>query len=287
MRIGVQVSTAGKIYYAVDRAKELGCNTMQIFARNPRQWRKTSLTQKDIAIFKERVKKEKISPVAVHIPYTLNLATAKPHFYKVTIKEFIEDLIEADRLGAQYLITHMGSHRGISEEEGLFKISNALEEIIKATKGTSTMILLENTSGSGKWLGYNFSHHRIILEKIDFSPQVGICFDTAHAWAAGYKIDEKGAVDELVNEIDREIGIERLKVIHLNDTQTNLGSRHDRHFDIGKGNIGEKGFSCILGHPRLKDLAFILETPKESEEDDLRNLDMARRIYKNAVLQRN
>ncbi|UCG35825.1 MAG: deoxyribonuclease IV [Candidatus Omnitrophota bacterium] len=287
MRLGVQVSSAGKIYYAIDRAKTLDCNTMQIFARNPRQWRKASLSQEDIAIFKERVQKEKISPVAVHIPYTLNLATAKPHFYKVTIKEFIADLIEADKLGAQYLITHMGSHRGISEEEGLSKIAKALEEILKATEGTNTMILLENTSGSGKWLGYTFSHHRIILGQIDFSLRVGICFDTAHAWAAGYKIDEKNAVDELVNEIDREIGIERLKVIHLNDTQTNLGSRHDRHFDIGEGNIGKNGFSYIFAHPSLRDLPFILETPKKSDEDDLRNLDMARRLYKNAILQRN
>ncbi len=284
MKLGVQVSTAGKIYHSIDRAKKLGCNTMQIFARNPRQWRKSSLSPEDIETFKEKVKKEKISPIAVHIPYTLNLATSKPRFYRITIREFIADLVEADKLGADFLITHMGSHRGITEEEGLSKISAALEEILKETKGCRTMILLENTAGSGMWVGHTFSHHRIILEKISFNPLVGICFDTAHAWAAGYKIDDCQGVEAVVDEIDKEIGIERLKVIHLNDTQTNLGSRLDRHFDIGQGKIGKRGFSCIFSHARLKDLTFILETPKESEEDDLRNLDAVRRIYKNAVL---
>jgi len=279
LRLGVHVSIAGKIYKSVDRATEFGCNTMQIFSRNPRQWRKSSLYEEEVEIFKEKVERAKIDPVIIHIPYTLNLASSKRKFYKITIREFILDLIEAGRLGADYLITHIGSHKGGTERGGLLRIVNALKKILKETKGVSTMVLLENTSGSGHWLGYNFSHLRFILEKLEWTERVGICLDTAHAWAAGYKIDDIRGVKSLVEEIDKEVGIRRLKVIHLNDTKEKLGSRHDRHFNIGEGQIGKKGFRAILNHSKLKNLPFILETPKKSDEDDIKNLKTVRHLY--------
>ncbi|MBU2436885.1 MAG: deoxyribonuclease IV, partial [Candidatus Omnitrophica bacterium] len=257
----------------------LGCNTMQIFARNPRQFRKASLDEEDVRIFKEKVKKEKINPVVIHIPYTLNLASAKQKVYESSIREFIADLIEADKLDAQYLITHMGSYKGSTEKKGLLKISKAISEILKETKGIKTTVLLENTSGSGNWLGYKFSHHRFILENVGWHQKIGLCLDTAHAWAAGYKINDCQGVDSLVKEIEEEAGIERLKVVHLNDTKEGLGSRHDRHFAIGQGNIGKNGFYFILHHRHLKNLPFILETPKKSDEDDIKNLDTARKLY--------
>ncbi|UCC94661.1 MAG: deoxyribonuclease IV [Candidatus Omnitrophota bacterium] len=279
LKLGCQVSIAGKIYSSVERAKTLGCNTMQIFARNPRQWRKTSLSEEDVKIFREKVKREKIYPVVVHVPYTLNLAATKQSFYKITIREFIADLIEADRLGAAYLITHMGSYKGSTEEMGLTKITNALKKVLRATKGVRTMVLLENTSGSGRWVGHTFSHQRCILEGMSWPERIGVCLDTAHAWAAGYKINDNDGVASLVEEVDRQIGINRLKVVHLNDTQEQLGSRRDRHFDIGKGSIGMRGFSCILNHPSLKNVPFILETPKQNDEDDRRNLNTVKRLY--------
>ncbi|MBU2102866.1 MAG: deoxyribonuclease IV [Candidatus Omnitrophota bacterium] len=278
--LGCQVSSAGKIYEAVARAKKLGCNTMQIFVRNPRQWRKSSLGPEDIALFKERVAQEHINPVIAHIPYTLNLASIKQSFHKVTIREFIQDLLEAHKLGIQFLVTHPGSHKGGTEEEGLEKISQGLKKILKETKkNASTQILLENTAGSGRWLGYKFSQLRVIFEALKWSERLGLCLDTAHAWAAGYKIDEREGVEALVAEIDREVGLDRLKVIHVNDTKDKLDSRRDRHADIGAGQIGKKGFYYIVNHAKLSHVAFILETPKDSDEDDIRNLGVIRKLY--------
>lgn len=272
LKLGVHVSIAGNIYKAAERAQKLGCSTMQIFSRNPRQWRKTSLSSEDIKLFKARVKSARIKPVVIHIPYTLNLAAVKKSFYKITIREFIADLIEAGKLGADYLVTHMGSYKGGTERGGLLRMVNALNKILKATEGVKTTILLENTSGSGNWLGYKFTHQGFVLERLNAPQRVGLCLDTAHAWAAGYKIDNAAGLNELLEEIDRATGIERLKVIHLNDTPEGLGSFKDRHLAIGEGKIGVRGFKGLLNHPRLKRLAFILETPKASENDDLKNL---------------
>ena len=280
LKLGVHVSIAGKIHRSVDRAVELGCNTMQIFSRNPRQWRRVTLDEEEVKLFRQKVKEAKIDPVIVHIPYTLNLATVKRSFYKITIREFIADLVEADRLGADYLVTHMGSHKGGTEKGGLLRVANALNKIIKETKGVRTKILLENTSGSGSWLGYKFSHQSFIFNRLSNPQRLGLCLDTAHAWAAGYDIKNLKGLNGLLDEIDKEVGIDKLKAIHLNDTQEELGSLKDRHFAIGQGEITKLGFSRIINHPVLRDLPFILETPKKSQEDDIENLKVVKKIYK-------
>jgi deoxyribonuclease-4 len=283
-KLGCHVSIAGKIYEAVDRAKALGCNTMQIFARNPRQWRKEALSEEDIKIFKEKVKEAKISPVVVHVPYILNLASTKESFHKITIREFAQDLIEADSFDADFLVTHMGSYKGSTETKGLLKIVKALKKILKIAKPKKTVVLLENTSGSGNWLGYKFSHQRFIFEKLGWPDTLGLCLDTAHCYAAGYHIDTQKGLNALISEIDEQVGLKYLKVIHLNDTHEKLGSLKDRHCDIGEGNIGKKGFEFILRHKILKDIPFILETPKESDEDDIRNIKVVRELYDDKLL---
>ncbi|MCF7916660.1 MAG: deoxyribonuclease IV [Candidatus Omnitrophica bacterium] len=287
IQLGVHVSIAGNIYQSIQRAEELGCNAMQIFARNPRQWRKKSLTVEDIEAFKAKRKKSKIGSVVVHVPYLLNLASAKKSFHKITIREFTKDLIEADKLGADYLVTHMGSHKKSTERSGLLRIIEALNLILENSKGVKTQLLLENTAGSGSWLGYKFSHFKYIFDRIEMSNRLGVCLDTAHAWAAGYDISQKKGLAELIKEIENEVGIDKLKVIHLNDTEVELGSRLDRHFHIGQGNIGKKGFKLILNHLQLKKLIFILETPKKSETDDLNNLKTVRRLATNGIYKRN
>ena len=279
LKLGCHVSIAGKIYEAVSRAKALSCNTMQIFARSPQQWRKGNLSKEDIKIFKEKVKEAKIAPIVLHIPYVLNLASTKESFHKITIREFTEDLIEADELGADYLVTHMGSYKGSTESKGLLKIVKALKKILKSANPKKTKVLLENTSGSGNWLGYKFSHQRFILEKLGWPDTLGLCLDTAHCYAAGYSIDTQRGLNALISEIDEQVGLKYLKVIHLNDTHERLGSLKDRHCDIGAGNIGKKGFEFILHHKILKEIPFILETPKESEEDDIRNIKVVRELY--------
>ena len=280
LKLGVHVSIAGKIYKSIDRAAELGCNTMQIFSRNPRQWRKGFLSDEDVEEFKKRVKKSRINPVVIHIPYSLNLATPTKSFYKITIKEFISDLLEADSLGADYLVTHMGSYKGGTEKGGLLRIVQALNKILKETKAVKTKVLIENTSGSGHWLGYKFSHHKVIFDGLNRPEAVGLCLDTAHAWAAGYKINEPRGLKNLLDEIEQEVGLEYLKVIHLNDTQEELGSLIDRHYAIGKGSIGRNGFNLIVNHSKLRELPFILETPKDSDDADKENLNAVRKLYK-------
>ena len=252
---------------------------MQIFSRNPRQWRKSSLAKEDIKEFKKKVKAKKIDPVVIHIPYTLNLAATRKKFYKITIGEFITDLIEADSLGAQYLVTHMGSYKGGSQAGGLARVINALKKILKETKKVKTKILLENTSGAGCWLGYKFSDHRLVFESLDWTERLGVCLDTAHAWAAGYKINTALGVSSLLKEIGQEVGLKYLEVVHLNDTKEELDSRQDRHCNIGEGKIGRAGFKALVNHPKLGKVPFILETPRETQKDDLTNLAKVRKLY--------
>ncbi len=277
-QLGVHISIAGSIALAPGRAKKLGCNTMQIFSRSPRQWRKGDLPESEIKAFRAAVQKEKISPVVVHVPYTLNLAAAQEKFYRITIQEFSADLVEVDRLGVAYLVTHPGSHKDLSEAEGVSRVVNALAEILNAVPKAATMLLLENTAGAGQWLGSKFAQLKEILKGIDFSPRVGLCLDTAHAWGAGYAIDTPAGFDAMLKEIDHELGLDRLKVVHLNDTQVELASHLDRHAHIGEGKIGRKGFQHIVNHPALKNAVLIMETPKESDADDLRNLKLVEKL---------
>jgi deoxyribonuclease-4 len=280
MLLGVQVSTAGKIYEAIERARELSCNTMQIFSRNPQRWRDNFLEPKDVGEFNKRQEKCKIRPLFIHIPYLINLASPNPRLYEASIEAYIEDILEAQVLKADYIVTHMGSHKETSEEEGIKRFIKALNSITEKTKNTSIGILLENTAGSGSWLGYNFSHHKQILQGLEHKERAGLCFDTAHAYLAGYDIATRGGLKATLDEIDKLVGINLIKLIHLNDAKDNLGSERDRHEHIGKGKIGKEGMARIINHPKLRDLPFILETPKDSENADRMNLEIVRGLRK-------
>jgi deoxyribonuclease-4 len=279
MRIGVHVSIAGNIYESVDRASALGCDTMQIFSRNPRGWLASSLSESDAAEFIRRRKKKGIFPVAVHIPYLINLATPDDRLYEKSIEAYIEDVRRADALRAEYFVTHLGSHTESGEENGIRRFSGAINEIIKKAN-PKTMILLETTAGSGSWLGYSFEQIREILDRIRPNGNIGICLDTAHVFEAGYDIRTAGGLEDTLKQFDKLIGLGRIKVVHFNDSVTPLGSRADRHEHIGKGKIGLAALARVINHPKLQGAAFIMETPKESDKDDTMNLKVARKIYK-------
>ena len=278
MRIGVHTSAAGHIYEAIDRALELGCETMQIFSRDPRQWRRGRVRPEDIDEFRKRREKSGIYPVFSHIPYLVNLASPYPVLYRGSIKAYIEDIKETEALGIEYLVTHMGSHKESGEEIGLKRITSALNKILERTKKSPVKILLENTCGSGSWLGYKFEHQRRVIDGIEQKERVGICFDTCHGFAAGYDLSNQEGVKETISQLDKIVGLDRLKLIHLNDSRDKLNSRRDRHEHIGKGKIGREGLRGLLRDRRLKDAAFILETPKETETSDKRNLALARKL---------
>jgi len=278
MLLGVHVSGFGRIYNAPLFAHKLGCNTMQIFSRSPQKWRDGSLDKADIEEFRRVMDIYGIKPVFVHVPYLINLASARQTLYRISIKAYIEDIKEAEALGADYIVTHMGSHNDTSEKEGLSRLKAALKVIIEKTKDSSVGILLENTAGAGSWLGYKFEHQAEVMAGLGFNPRLGLCLDTAHAYLAGYDLSTKDGLYSTLGEIDRLIGIKYIRLIHLNDARGGLGSRCDRHEHIGKGGITGKGIRRILRHPLLKNKPFILETPKDNENSDKVNLAMVRRL---------
>jgi len=279
MRIGLHVSIAGHIYESLERARALGCDTMQIFSRNPRGWQVLPLVSSDVAEFRRLKAKYDISPVVIHIPYIINLATPDDRLYKMSIDAYVKDVKRADELNAEYFVTHLGSHTGSGEDNGIKRFSDALKEIIKRAD-PKTMILLENTAGSGDGIGYSFEHLKRIIDAQKDPSGVGVCLDTAHTFAAGYDIKTKTGLESTFKKFDKLLGLERIKVVHFNDSLSPFASNVDRHQHIGKGKIGLEAMGRIIRHPGLSGAAFIMETPKESEKDDLRNMATAKKLYK-------
>ena len=279
MRIGLHVSIAGHIYESLERARALGCNTMQIFSRNPRGWQVSRLARSDVEEFKRLRAKYGIAPVAVHIPYLINLSTPDDTLYKRSIDAYIDDIERADLLGAEYFVTHLGSHVGSGEENGIRRFSGALRQILKRAN-PKAMILLENTAGSGDGIGYAFEHLQRIIESQDDPAGIGVCLDTAHTFEAGYNIKDKTGLEETLKNFDKLLGLGRIKVIHFNDSLSPFDSHVDRHQHIGKGRIGLSAMGRIICHPKLKNAAFIMETPKNTDKDDKMNIAVAKRLCK-------
>lgn len=277
MRLGVHTSIEGKIYKSVDKAKGLGCQTMQIFSRNPRGWTAKSLDSTEVIEFRKRRAKAGIYPLFVHIPYIINLASPKDALWKMSIKASIDDVRRSDSIGAEYFVTHLGSHMGRGEEYGIKRFSEGLNRAIDAAR-PRLAVLFENTAGAGNTLGYNFRQIGQIISNVEAKEKIGICLDTCHAFAAGYNIRDKKGLSDTLSEISSFIGIKRLKLIHINDSKAGLGARIDRHEHIGRGGIGLEGFRRIVNHPDLRDLSFILETPKMGRTDDARNLRTIRKL---------
>jgi deoxyribonuclease-4 len=279
MLIGVHVSITGHIYESLERAHALGCNTMQIFSRNPRGWQSSSLAENDVKEFRRLKVKYGIDPVVVHIPYLINLATPDEDLYRRSINAYVEDAEQVDMLGAEYFVTHLGSHVGSGEDNGIERFSKALAEVVKRSK-PKTMILLENTAGSGDGIGYRFEHLKRIIESQKDPSRIGVCLDTAHTFAAGYDIKSKAGLEKTLKSFDKLLGLNRIKVVHFNDSLSEFDSHVDRHQHIGKGKIGLEAMRHIIRHPGLKGAAFIMETPKETDKDDKRNIATAKRLCK-------
>jgi deoxyribonuclease-4 len=279
VRLGFHVSISGGFALAVQRAFEIGCTTMQIFSRNPRGWTVKALDAVDIAEFKKLRERWDIGPVYVHTNYLINLASPRPDLYEKSIEQLIVDLERTERLGAEYLVTHLGSASGRDVEWMIHRVAAALNTAFQLHK-PEAMILLENTAGESGDIGYTLHQLQQVIALLHDRKPIGICYDTCHGFAAGYDIRTKRGVDALVREIDATVGLERLKGVHLNDCLREFNSRVDRHWHIGDGKIGEKGFRTFLRHPIFREIPMIMETPKESEEDDPRNLRKVRSLVK-------
>ena len=279
MRLGFHVSISGGFSLAVQRAFELGCTCMQIFIRNPRGWTVKPLDGNDIKEFKKLREKWDIGPVFVHTNYLINLASPRPDLYERSIEQFVIDLERTEALGAEYLVTHLGSASGKEAEWMIDRVSSALNMARKLHPPQAT-ILLENTAGEAGDIGYTLEQMREVIVRLNFSSSVGICYDTCHGFAAGYDIRSRKDVDALAKHIDTTVGLDRLKGMHLNDCLRDFGSHVDRHWHIGEGKIGVEAFKILLNHRDFKGVPKIMETPKETEEDDPRNMRVVKSLLK-------
>jgi deoxyribonuclease-4 len=268
--VGFHISISGSIDRAVDRAAELGCNTFQIFTRNPRQWSSTELTSETSKAFSDKVKRYGIKPVFAHMPYLPNLASPRDKVYEKSVKTLTSELKRCKQLEIPYLVTHLGSHLGAGMQKGFTKLINGFNQAFEVTE-EGVMLLLENTAGTRNSMGSTLEDIQHIIEQLAYPERVGICFDTCHAFAAGYNLRTKETVEATVKQIDEIIGFEKLKLVHLNDSKGDLNAHIDRHEHIGMGKIGEEGFRNIL-ESRLGTLPLIMETPKDARRSDVDNL---------------
>jgi deoxyribonuclease-4 len=278
MRLGVHVSIFGGIEKAVMRARELGCSAMQIFSRNPRGWKVVPLSTRSILSFQEAMGPQDLDPIVIHTPYLINLATPDEDLYQRSIAALAIDLKRAAQIGARYVVTHLGSAREKSKAYGQQRVIKALKPVLG--RETPVTLLLENSAGAGKGIGACLDELQAIINGVGENERLGVCFDTCHGYAAGYDLGTPEKTKLLAEEVNRTIGRKRLFLLHLNDCAGKLGGHLDRHEHIGAGRIGFPGFRNLLGHPTFQGLPMILETPKETPQDDLKNLLRIRRIYR-------
>lgn len=282
LRLGVHVSIAGGLLRAVERATRLSCATAQIFSRSPRGGPAPVLLDDNVRLFRAGLTGAGITPLVVHAPYILNLASPDPVTFKRSVAMYQEEYRRCDTLGAALLVTHVGSHRGEGEEAGVHRVADAINRTLDSLK-SKVVIALENTAGSGQGLGYRFEQLAAMRALVEDRSRVGFCLDTAHLFASGYPIHTPDGLEQTVAQCERAIGLKHVKVIHLNDSKSGFESRVDRHWHIGQGQIGLEAMGRIVRHKALRALPMILETPKDSEDDDRRNLATVHRLASQAA----
>ncbi len=272
MKLGVHVSIAGSIDLSIDRARSLDLDTFQIFTRNPRGWKFSDLKESNIVNFKNKILSENISTVVCHMPYLPNLSSPKEDVYNMSINTLSSELERCNTLGIEYVVTHIGSHLGTGLEKGLDRVVKACNTAL-SNSSNNTMIVLENTAGTKNNVGSKFDELKYIFDNVDDKSRIGFCFDTCHAFAAGYDLSTSKSVIDTLNKFDQIIGLKYLKVVHLNDSKGELGNGLDRHQHIGRGFIGESGFRELLKNLTIKQLPLILETPIDETFDDEYNIN--------------
>ena len=280
--LGAHMSISGGLANFLFRGEKRGCQVIQIFTKNPNRWLSKELSSKEIDAFNDARAKTTVIPVAAHDSYLINLASPHRDGRKKSMGALLDEVDRAEQLDIPYVVMHPGAHLGDGEKEGIRRISEALNRILDRASPSRVKILLETTAGQGTNLGYRFEQLAEIIAKTDCEDRLGVCLDTCHVFAAGYDFRDEGTYKTLVRDFDVTIGLNRLRLFHINDAKPGLGSRIDRHEHIGEGSIGERAFSFFLKSPTFRDLPFILETPKGTDESgtdrDLLNLSVLRRL---------
>ena len=279
MQVGLHVSIAGSIDRAVDNAVTTGCTAFQIFTRNPRGWAAKPLTSKDISNFKEKLASSKIDKFATvaHMPYLPNLSSPEDDPFARSLGSLIDEIKRCSKIGIPFIVAHLGSHKGEGDKKGIEMLVKAFTKAAAETSNDVT-ILLENTAGQKNSVGSDLEQLASIILQLKPAKRFGICFDTCHAFAAGYDMStEKGAAATL-EKLNKVIGFERLKILHLNDSKGELGSKLDRHGHVGLGKIGEEGLGYIIRSINRKKIPIILETPIDERRDDVGNLNKVKEL---------
>lgn len=278
-RIGFHAPITGGLQNALLKARALDCDTVQIFSRNPRGWMARPLTEEEIERFREVRTETRISPVAIHCNYLVNLAAANPDVLEKSRASFREEVLRGIQLGADFLVVHPGSAKGSCEADGIRTCAESLKAACNGIELGSFRILLENTAGQGECIGHRFEHLGEIIEACT-ELNLGVCLDTAHAFTAGYDMREADGLKATIQSLERNVGTKRVRAVHFNDSKAEYYSRVDRHWHIGLGHIGLDALRRVAQHPKLAEAAFILETPQDETRDDARNLEVLRSFLK-------
>jgi deoxyribonuclease IV len=277
MILGAHVSIAGGVQNAPQNGLKIGCDAIQMFAKNQTQWVAKPYTDENIQGFKKNLAESGIAPVLIHDSYLINLCASDSAILQKSVDGYTEELQRAELLGVPYVVMHPGSHLGKGEDWGIACLAANLDTIHARTAGFKVITLLETTAGQGTNLGYKFEHLALIREKVQDKSRVAVCADTCHMYSAGYDIKDESGYDDTWKRFDDIIGLQNLKAFHLNDTKKAHGSRVDRHDHIGQGLLGLEVFRRLLNDDRFKDLPGLLETPGE-EDDFRRNLTLLRSL---------
>jgi deoxyribonuclease IV len=281
-RIGIHTSIAAGVENAAERAYRLGCNTFQIFSTSPRQWRPYELGRGQCEIMNRFRQQYDLTPLAIHSNYLINLAGTNEPFLKKSVEAFRGELERALALCAEYLVLHPGSFRGASREEGLERTAIAIAEASKGldlAKGGLT-VLIENTAGAEYSLGGTFEQVAELIEMLCRTLPVAACIDTCHVHVAGYDIVSDDGRKLTLQHLERTVGLKNVRVWHCNDAKAERGSRLDRHEHIGRGKLGLEVFRALLNDRRLRNAAFIAETPIDDPGDDLRNVESLKKLVR-------
>ena len=277
MKVGAHVGASGGLTTAFERAQAIGAETIQIFGAPPQTWRRRTIRPDECEAFRARMKETGIEPVFIHGVYLINLATGSPEQLAKSTEALAGDLRLASAIAAQGVIFHVGSHKGAGFDAVLPQIADALRKVLADTP-QDAWVILENSAGMGGSVGSTFQELAAIMGAVK-SARLKICFDTEHAYAAGYNVADRDGLEATIAEFQREIGLEQLVAVHANDSKIALGGGVDRHDNIGEGHIGRAGFEVIMAHPAFREAPFLLEVPGfENEGPDKPNVDILKEI---------
>jgi len=277
--LGAHVSITGGVFKAPERGRALTCDCMQVFSKNQMQWKTKPLADADAARFREESRKHGIVETVIHDSYLINLASPDDALLTKSREAFVDEMRRAELLGVRYLVFHPGAHVGSGEQAGLRAIAESMDWARRESGSSGVILLLENTAGQGSVLGHSFEQLAKIIDLLEDSKGAGVCFDTCHAYAAGYDVKTPRGYERTFGLLDDVIGVDRIKAMHINDSKGKLGSRLDRHEQIGRGYIGVDGFRNLMNDERFRDVPMVLETPG-GEKEYARELKLLRSLVR-------